>query len=162
MSAGAVEEVKTRCAATLPADPPMDCQAPDCHCAESSVQPTPLPVGRGGLKVPQHAAGGGEGVGQSTPTPRADAARPVPADVLTDAARWRALMACVRIRTLGYSISPDTHYGHIWLELWTRYDFPPGTDDDFDRECFATFMDKAVLAAAALNANPPKEPPHDR
>lgn len=75
----------------------------------------------------------------------------------TDAAKWRALMACARIRVLGTSLSLDTHYGHIGLELWTRYPFPPGTDDDFDREQMAKFMDKAVLAAAALNASPSKE-----
>jgi len=37
----ALEDGKPRCAATLPADPPMDCQAPDCLCARMpSVKPS--------------------------------------------------------------------------------------------------------------------------
>lgn len=79
---------------------------------------------------------------------------PVAGDDVRDAARWRAVVGCARVRVLGSAgLHSDTDmYGnphgnnaHIGLELWTKHDagsYPEAIAD------FTKFADKAVAESA--------------
>jgi hypothetical protein len=68
-----------------------------------------------------------------------------------DAARWRALVGCARVKVLGHAgltlgskFAPFEHpYAHIGLEIWTMHD-APREDSDYARQVLTTFADKAV------------------
>lgn len=67
-----------------------------------------------------------------------------------DAERWRALVACARVRVLGHAgITPgskfapfDHPYAHIGVELWTMHSSPP-EDSEGSRRDLTAFADKA-------------------
>jgi hypothetical protein len=56
-----------------------------------------------------------------------------------DAAKWRALLSCARVRPLGSAglerdadHNPD--YAHIGFELWTHYDLRPDEIESSERQ----------------------------
>jgi hypothetical protein len=68
-----------------------------------------------------------------------------------DAERWRAIIGCARIRTLGSAgiVTPNEHgYAHIGVELWTHY---TASSNPEAIEWLTKFADisKAALAAAS-------------
>lgn len=73
------------------------------------------------------------------------------AEVEADAARWRALIGCARIRPLGSAgiVKPNENgYAHLGLELWTDHHGYDKTKPEHQRgvEWLTKFADIAALA----------------
>ena len=66
-----------------------------------------------------------------------------------DAAKWRALMSCERIRMMGCAgLHPDStgyppDYIHIGMEFWTRHSGAGDASDVEGREWFAKFIERS-------------------
>ena len=69
-----------------------------------------------------------------------------------DAAKWRALMSCGRIRNLGSAglNDPKAESAHVGFEFWTSYSVPEDLKDDlqveniYGRKILEDFVDKAI------------------
>jgi hypothetical protein len=72
-----------------------------------------------------------------------------------DAAKWRALIGSARIRPIGCAgllpgSGPDSVYGHLGLELWTRHAHVPNdTEHQRGVEWLELYVEKAQRAQAA-------------
>lgn len=67
-----------------------------------------------------------------------------PADVERDAARWRALIGCARIRVMGSAglHDPQSNYAHIGVEFWTHH---KAQSNPRDIETILKFVERASV-----------------
>jgi hypothetical protein len=80
-----------------------------------------------------------------------------------DAAKWRALLSCARVRPLGSAgcerdEEHNADYAHIGFELWTHYNLTPKQSEDAERgralgqKWLERFIEKAQRVAAKNGA----------
>lgn len=62
-------------------------------------------------------------------------------DDAEDAARWRALIGCARLRIMGSAGSATDEYQHVGLEVWTQH---PAPTEPRDVARLIAFTDKVI------------------